>query len=201
MCAGKVGTYNSNPEFLPRPVLAFASPLTALRPLNNSSICPGPMWPWVWSLHKDALYSTTDPIEPSQHTLAIHPTYQLHLLVLTKHAVDSQGTRDDQPSLMHLYTHELRRHWPAWSAAAEASGRLCRRLMFLDRPPPAETEASIRRGSQAAGPTVLYSKVLRGPLPRTACRSASEEEEVRPGTTFTVCSDGLLSCAAKVTSL
>ena len=50
--------------------------------------------------------------------------------------------------------------------------------MFLDKPPPAETEASIRRGSQVAGPTRLYNKVLRGPLPRTACNSIRRSSQV-----------------------
>lgn len=58
---------------------------------------------------------------------------------------------------------------PQGTSEAACLGRLSNRLMFFDKPPPAFTEASISMGSHVAGPTRLYSNVLLGPLPRTAC--------------------------------
>ncbi len=43
------------------------------------------------------------------------------------------------------------------------------RLTLRESPPPADTEASIIKTSHLAGPTMLYSKVLRGPLVLTTC--------------------------------
>ena len=60
------------------------------------------------------------------------------------------------------------------------------RLTLRDSPPPADTEASIMRTSHFAGPTTLYSKVLRGPLVLTTCACMIEATDGQRHSSFKV---------------
>ena len=82
-----------------------------------------------------------------------------------------------------LSVQPVRESCPSWNASITvpdqvAASPVCGfgmsvRLILRDKPPPAETEASIISTSQFAEPTKLYSRVLRGPLVLTTCKACS----------------------------